>query len=286
MFRFFRLTHKGLFFFKRIRIGIRLVMGSLQSVIFNHHKYFIFCFLITILRFIRIKLTYIIDPTISFNFLFTEFLVGQNMFNIIIDYGQPLTKSSIVLLLGKISLLYIELFVTFFIILAVVYYSQKENALLFDSLIKSLKKYKLIFLWSFLEITLLFLFALFGLLGEFLQFVWQLMTSLAFQVIAFEYGATFFGIIYYVFHYFKRMFANIIGIDLFVDIFLIVLTAIFYYLYQTQIIQNLNFYSKDYPINFVTIVSLLYVFSVLFVSEVVTFTRLYILFRKHPKQLE
>ena len=282
MLRLLTFSRRGLFFFKRIRIGIRLVRSSFKIIIFKHQKYFFYCFIIALVQFLRILLIGFIDRRIQLSILFTEYLVGQNFYDILVDYFKlPITIKDINLLIFKNCIFLIELFITFYTTIALVYYTrfqiEEAEISIYQSFYKSYKKINLIIQWTIISSIIMFLSAFFGFMGEFLAFIWQLSTGLSLQIIAFE-NKNISKVMQNSFIYFKKRFGNFLGIDLLIDFIIVTITAIFYYVYQTQITPSFNFLKETHNINFLFIAIVFYILAIVYISEVITFTLLYKIF--------
>lgn len=288
MLKFLRFSRR-VTFFKRLNIGIRLLKSSFKILVFNHHKYFIFCFLIAIAGLLRIVLTAHIDPRIPFSVLITEFLSGQSFFEIMLDHlSLPISLKYLKLNLIKTLLLFIELFIVYYISLTVTFYVffqiYKKPISIWQSFIKSFQKFKILSKWVIIVMVISFITALFGIIGDILQFLWQLSTALSIQVIAFE-NKNIWQVLNFSIKYFKRIFANIIGIDLFTDLLLVLFTGFFYFLYKSQFIPAFNLLTDKPTTSFIYIFLAFYIFSTVLVSETIAFTNLYYIFYAYPENI-
>lgn len=283
MLRILRRFGRKIFFFKRISIGIKLLRSSFKSITFQHYKYFIFCFIITFVQLSRITLFSYIDPRISKTILITEFLSGESFFEILIDYLKfPVTGYDLKLIFVKNVLFLIELTTLYFTNITLSFYVYHKNLTITECFKKTITRSKVAFSWVIIEILVLFITALLGFIGNILQFIWQLSTALSVQIIAFE-KKNIFEILKSTFIYFKKTFDNILGIDLIIDFMLVILSAVFYYIYKTSVVPTFNFLNAEKEINLFIITLAFYILSTIQVLEVITFTKLYKLFHSHIK---
>ncbi len=262
-------------FFKRIRIGFRLFKQSLSTIVFDHHRYFLFCALLALVQFSRIELTSLIDPQFSISYAVTESLMGQSFFTILFSRPHHFRSLYDIGDIGfKVLFFFIELFLSFTILGAVSYYTfylKKESSL--QSIIYSLSQWKKIGIWVSLELVILFLTSLLGIIGDFLEFVWSLSTALVIPLIMFQQSSMIM-IIKNTFLFFKQRFANIIGIETVTESLFIFLTFLFYYIYQNQ--QTFTFsFLQSTKLHALTLVGLFYLNAVAAVTEVITLTLLY-----------
>ena len=275
---------RGPLFFKRIITGLRLVRSSFKAIIFQHHKYFIFCLAVSTIQLLRIVIIGLFDPYLSKPLLITELFSGQNFFNMLFDYNI-LTYSKNIFLIN-IFLALFEILVTFYILVSLIYFVdqqlERKKGSYKECFYKSFGKLNILIPWAILNLTILVLCALLGFFGEIFQFFWQLSTSLSLQIIAFE-NKTVIGTLKDSFAFLKKLFGNLLGIDLLIDILLLIFLAIFYYIYKSHALVNLTTISY---INFLLIIIFSYLISMVVNSEVLTFTALYKIFHKHPEELD
>ena len=278
MFKILYYSRKGLFFFKRIKIGIHLVKNSFKSIFFDHKKYFIFCITITIILLSKIILMNLIDPQLSLSILISEFLTGQSFFNVIFNYRATYESYSIELFIIKTILFFFEFLIISYISIVLISYSDKllnhEETTHKTCFINGLKKFRILIKWSIINVLFYFLFAVTGFIGIFLEFFWQIGTSLSLQIIFFE-NKNILQVLMNSFKYLKKMFGNFLGIDFFINIILITLSSMSYYLLKSQIQPTFNFLNDFKIKNILLIVLMFYLISVVIVSEVMTFTALF-----------
>jgi len=287
MFKILVYSRRGLFFFKRIRIGIQLVQSSFKSIFFDHKKYFIFCLIITLTLFEKIILTNLIDPNLSLSILISEFLSGQSFFNTILNYRSiKYSFYSINLFLIKVILFFFEFLIISYISIVLINFSDKlldhKKVTYKTCFINGLKKLPVLFKWSILNVLLYFIFAILGFIGNFMEFLWQIATSLSLQIIFFE-NKNILQVLSGSFKYFKKMFGNFLGIDFFINIILIILSSISYYLYKNQIIHSFNLAIDLNLKGLFSLILIFYLMAVVIVSEIVTFTLLYKIIKKPNK---
>lgn len=262
-------------FFKRVRIGLRLFKQSIATIVFDHHRYFLFCTLLALVRFFRIQLISFIDPQFSISYAVTESLMGQSFFTILFSKQEVVrTFNGILIFIIKIALFYLELFITFSLMGAVTYYTfYSKRVTFFESIQQSFKQWKKISIWACSELTILFITSLLGILGDFLEFGWSLSTALVISLIMFE-PLPFKTLIKDTFILFKQRFGNIVGTEVFTESALIVLTFLFYYLYRDQQTPLFDFLQPT-QLHSLTLIVLFYLNSVIVVTETITFTLLY-----------
>jgi hypothetical protein len=290
MFRILRYTSRGIRFFKRISVGIRLVKSSLKALILQHHKYFIYCLIIASTQLVRIYLTGYIDPRIARSTLIIGFLSGEDFFDVLIDnLSFPLHIKSIELIIIKTMFYFFEFIITLVTSIALIYYTaaqlSKNQISIKQSFLKGIKKFNIILWWALINMIIFLITASLGLIGDVLQFIWQLATVLSLQIIVFEKKNAL-GVLKHSLIYLKNMFGVIIGIDLLIDGFILLVSIFFYYLYTKQALYLFNFLGTISQINIVMLAIVFYCIAVLLVVEIITFTTLYTLFHKHTADLD
>jgi hypothetical protein len=276
MLRFIKFPSSPLFFFKRIRIGLRLFQNSLTALTFQHGYFFIFCFIIAFTQFIRIQISSSLSIYPSLSMLYTEALVGQNFFDVLVDFFQmPITIDKISLIMTNVFLYFIELLIVYHTSIALVYFYATFTSLDLISIRQSFKmsltKFSLTCAWILVNMLVFLICSLTGFIGDIAQFFWQLTTVFSFQIIAFEKRKTW-GILRQSVIYFKKRFSNILGFDLLTDFILVLLSASFYYFYKAQVTPTFNFLTS--PDNLLVIL-MFYLITIVYASEIMTFTALY-----------
>jgi len=287
VFRLLRLTRRRFLFFRKVRIGLRLIRASLRAVVFDHRRYALFCFLIAFTQLIRFKLSASIAPRLPLATIITEYLIGQNFFEILADYFTgPLTTAVALNIIFKSILFLFEIFVLSFITLTLVYYISAhlthKPTLLRLAFRKSLAKQALLLQWSVLELFVALVPALIPFVGDILILAWQLATTLAFQIMAYEH-VSIQAVLKRSFTVFKERVSTVVSIDVFLEILFIAVSALFYFLYRTQAYSTLSFIARVSSMHIVTLMSILYILAVVMVAETVALTLLYDVIQRDKK---
>lgn len=279
MFKLLRLTRRRFLFLRKARIGLRLLRASFRAVVFDHKRYALFCFLIALIQFIRLELFASTKPRLPLSTLITEYLIGQNFFEILADYFRdPLTVDLTLAILFKSAFFLLEIVVVAFITLALVYYISARLAHIPHSIgwafKKSFAKQALILKWSLVELVMALVPALVPFIGDIALLVWQLGTALVFQTMAYKQV----GIrdtLTSSFVLFKQRFSTIVSIDVVFDLLFMAASAFFYYLYRTQAHSTLTVIARITSMHAIILMVTLYILAVAMVAETVALTVLY-----------
>lgn len=274
MIKFLRIGRLGLI--KKLRIAFSLLRLSIKAVFFEHHRYFIFCILLTFIQFITLFSTGFVHSKLRLSLMISESLAGLNLFEILFELVNQI-KWTQILMLGL--LLVLELFLIYIICSAVSWFAKEKFKHSQQSIGNSFrvagKKSKQWALYAVLETVVLFLCALLGGIGSLLYFAWQLLTIFNIQLITFE-SVTVFGAIWRSAYYFMKNCMEVISIDALIELVLIVTISGIYYFSQQSLAEPIKTLSENYLIAF----CLLYLISILYVLEAVTFSLLYLDMKK------
>ncbi|GMU18880.1 MAG: hypothetical protein AMXMBFR12_00720 [Candidatus Babeliales bacterium] len=274
MIRLWRIGKFG--FFKRFRLAGTLLKASVSLVFFQHYRYFIFCFLLSLVQFLTFVATGFIHSKLKISLIVSELLAGLNFFEILFESINNIKPAQ--LGMGAI-ILCIELFFIFCINSAVAWYSLqhteqkkiecKQYYHLFLTIWPSLAWYALI------ETAVLFITALMGWVGSILYFLWQWGTIFMIQIITFE-KENGLQAIKKSFNNFTKNIAHVVSIDILYESVLIAGAFLLYFITQQTIAKPMGLAKLSYGASIV----LLYLLSILYVLETVTFTLLYMKLKK------
>jgi hypothetical protein len=283
MIKFFLFARQGLFFFKQIRVGIYIVIHTFKTLIFEHKKYYIFCFILMFFKASSFWLNNYIETTVPSILRLTDYIAGQNFFEIMLNYHKyPLTMHKLFLIVCKTAIFFINLVLSWITYVAAARYFQEDisgtKISLMQSFLMSFKKLKIISLWSLIELFILFAVALLGIIGNLFYLFWDLATSFTVQLIAFRHENVF-SIFQKSIQNFQHRFANILGIEFLINVALIILTAIFYSVYKTETkatIGALSLLENPFIILFI-----FYLMAFISIAQIMAMTSLYLVyFRK------
>ena len=269
-------VHHGMRFFKSIRVGLHLLRGAFQAIIFSHQKYFLFCALITAVEFARLYLTSRIDPDISVATLLVEPIMGRSFFDIL---SEHLTLSKRLpnqeLLAGRLDtfFFFIEVFMVFLTSAAVTYYTLFTGSTIIQSFKQALQKTPQLLIWTIIQCFVLLLSDEGGIAGQLLYLSWQLSSSLFIPILLFE-PQPFLGLLYKTFTAFRQRVGNLVGANIFFDVGFVILTALFYYYYAEDITPTFGFLAPE-RLSTTVIVLMLYLNSILIVAEALVLANLY-----------
>ena len=261
--RWLRLLHGRRLLINRIRISIILVKSAFKSVIFNHQRYFWFCLVLVAVQLVRSILVSLLDPRISLSMLLTQKLTGQN---------TPILHGSNKLI--QLFFLFCEIVVTLHVAAALVYYTiwqqQQKAPSVKAAFLASLRIFKLLSLWSLLELSVLMVTTTLGNFGDIVQFLWQLSTALSIQMIALGHGSIK-TVLQRSFNYFRRALSAVISIDIVTDILVFGVSVLVSVLYQ-----NYFFLLFKVPLdNLLIDAGIYYLLAIVFVAETSALTGIY-----------
>lgn len=271
MIRFLKIGRFGLL--KKIRIGVSLLRLSIKSVFFEHNRYFIYCSLLAVVQFIILLSTGFVHSKLRLSLMITESLAGLNFFEVLFESVNQI-KNAQVLLLGL--LLCIELFFIYSIYSAVSWFIKERPRSILKSFIVAAKKSKQLACYALLETIILLICALLGGIGNLIYFGWQFLTVFNIQLITFE-SVTFLNATVRSTRYFLKNFAQVLSIDALLEFTIIVIMSSVYYFSQKPLLEPIKTISENYFVAFF----LLYLLSILYVLETVTFTLLYIAIKEN-----
>lgn len=262
----------GRFSVKKLRIAFSLLRVSIKAVFFDHHRYFVYCFLLTLIQFITLLSTGFIHSKLRLSVLISESMAGLNFFEILFESVSHVNVTQILFL---VLLLFFELFLIYFVCSAVSCYARVqwngEQASIAYSFKRAAKKLGKLGGYALLETVILFLCALLGVVGNMIYFGWQLLTVFNIQFISFE-PVSVLGALYRSAQFFLKNVTQALSIDALIELALVLSMSIVYYFSQQSLLEPIKSVSENYFITFF----LLYLLSVLYVLENVTFTLLYV----------
>jgi hypothetical protein len=275
MIKFLRIGPFGLI--KKIRIAFSLLRLSTKAVFFEHHRYFIFCILLTLIQFVTFISTGFIHSKLRLSLMLSESLAGLNFFEILFESVNQIKTAQILMLA---LLLVLELFLIYIICSAVSWFIKEKlnhsQQSILSSFAFAVKKSKQLIMYALLQTVVLFVCALFDGIGNVFYFAWQLLTIFNIQFITFE-SVTVFSAIWRSAYYFMKNFMEVLSIDALIDLALIITVSGIYYFSQQSLVQPIKALSENYLIAF----CLLYLVSILYVLEAVTFSLLYLEMKKN-----
>lgn len=275
MIKFLRIGRLGLI--KKFRIAFSLLRLSTKAVFFEHHRYFIFCILLTLIQFITFASTGFIHSKLRLSLMLSESLAGLNFFEILFESANQIKTAQILMLA---LLLVLELFLIYIICSAVSWFIKEKlnhsQQSILSSFAFAVKKSRQLIMYALLETVVLFVCALFDGIGSVFYFAWQLLTIFNIQFITFESVAVF-SAIWHSAYYFLKNSMEVLSIDVLIELALIITVSGIYYFSQQSLVQPIKALSENYLIAF----CLLYLVSILYVLEAVTFSLLYLDMKKN-----
>ena len=173
------------------------------------------------------------------------------------------------------------LFRSIYVVCSAISYSAKATAkgqtlAVAESFKNAAYKTPQLFGYSVLETIILFLCALTGVIGNVVYFGWRLLTILNIQYISFE-SNTIWSALYCSAASFLKNIVQAISIDALLELILIVAMSVIYYFSQQSLFEPIKSVSDNYVVAFF----LVYLLSILYLVENVTFTLLYIEIKKN-----
>lgn len=255
---------------KKFRIITALLKNSIKLFFFEHKQYFIFAVLLTFLHAFSFFLMGSIHTTLKFPVVLTQFLGGQNYFEIIFESIQNLTLWQFLL---DSFILYIKLFLMYTILSSVTLFLiqsiRQEKIAIHKLFLNNLIKFKLLAQYAALDFSIIFLCSYFAAVGNIVYFVWQLVTAFIIPILTLEH-INLSNALIKSFKSFKNNITNIISIDLALEFFLIVLAVIGYFMYQAAL-ESTDIFTENYLLSFTA----LYIISAVQIIETIAFTLLY-----------
>lgn len=266
--------------FKSFRVGLVLLYGAISAIFFEHDRYFIFCASLTLIQFLTFTAVGIINPKLLYSILITETLSGFNFFDILFAYvpfSVTITK------IGKICLdaliLINNLFLGYLVSCAVIHYTwlrHTGNATARFAFKYACTKLNLLFHLAVLETCVIFFMALIGAWGNLFYFIWQMIMVFAIQIITFQ-DIKISAVVKKSAHFFFKNVKNILGVGTVLNFVIITAAILLYYFYSRAIfapIKDITNYS------YLGIFIILYLLSVLYMIQIITFTNFYSIITK------
>lgn len=254
-------------FLKRLRISFSLIKTSLKLIFFEHYKYLIFCVLLSATQFLAFMATGFIHSRLKISLLISESLAGLNFFEILFDSVPSITSGK---LMSMAFILWAELFIVYALCSAISYYTMYHEVRVFESFKIIRFKWKQLLFFALFETVMLFFCALLGFIGDIIYFLWQWITIFTIQLITFE-PISVIGSIKKSLSYFKKNLVYIVGIDSVFELGLIALAGVLYYAPGKALSEPVALALQNYGAALV----LLYVISIVYVIETITFTLFY-----------
>lgn len=267
-------------FFKNFRIGLTLLISGFKVLLFKHARYFIFCLLLTVIQLSKFLLTGFINPKISLSTLISESLAGLNFFEILFMY-LPSSKVSDILMqvLFGFLLLLTELFLILLMSGAACLYTnsiiEQKDFSIGSSFDYSLKKSKKWLYLALFDAIILFSCALVGVAGNILYFLWEACTAFTIPILIFEHISVS-SAIKKSFLYLSKNISRIFEIDAILELILIILGILIYYIYEQFITAQVTFLNK-FP--WIILLVIMYGMAVVYLVQIITFTKLYRFYR-------
>ncbi|HZW61663.1 MAG TPA: hypothetical protein VFF04_05560, partial [Candidatus Babeliales bacterium] len=266
--------------FKTFRVGIVLFYGASRAIFFEHHRYFIFCILLTLIQFMTFTMVGVINPKLLYSILITETLSGLNFFDILFTYIPfSFTCERIGKLFLDALILISNLFMAYFVACAAAYYiwlRTTANATAKFGFKHAYIKINQLFYLALLESGVVFLTALIGAWGNVLYFIWQLLMIFAIQLITFE-DLRLMSVIKKSVHFFTNNIKNILGIDTLINFILIMSAVLLYYFYSSFIFAPIKTAVKY---NYWLLLVILYILSVVYMLQLIAITNFFSIITK------
>lgn len=290
MLRIFRQLHKlqrlkrRVRFIGTLRMGLRLIVRSFKTVIFNHKSYGIFCVLILCIQLLRLAIMGLIDKSFSTSFLVTQSLMDASTFEVLFEQLISVSAiESLTIMLAKLPFLLIELIATNIVIIATVFFTQAQLTKTWltvkTSLYKALTKQTTIVRWSLFQALIVTSISSLGVLGLVFEFAWQLSTSFALIILAFHH-VSFIQLLHNTFKLLWYNLPNLLSMDIVIESILLSLSIFFYVLYDPGQVGSLI---TTLPVSYlgtVSVILFLYMSIVVMITEYIFLTTLYFISAK------
>ncbi len=265
--------------FFRARIGVALVRRIIRLLVFEHSSYFVFCVCFALVRLGRIILLQLIAPELSMRLFLSEMLINQTFFELL----GSLPK--VVYLIFFVFVYSGELVTLFFIQSALIYFTaariQKQPISWSTSFSMSTRSIPLLMTWALVELGVLGIIIFLGIIGDILSVLWDVSTSFVLPLLVFS-KVSLYNIMRQALSLFKKRFATVVGIDLFIDLSILLVTALVYYLSQQPtsfLITNTQLLES----NAIVLVLLVYLEAIGIAAETIAITLLFLAFTPSHK---
>jgi hypothetical protein len=283
--RFLRLIGSRYSRFKKIRIGYTLLKSSVKSVLFSHQHFLLLSIILATIQLIHFKVTGLIHRRLTLSVLMTELLGGKNFFEILWHEASFIPSSNnFFTLFTYIVLIYIEIILIFFVLCSAAHYTHMEhdNSIL-KSMQKSVRHWRVICEWAFIELCAQGFSSLLAEVGALLYFTWNIITIFDVQILSFD-DVSPYGVLKKSLRLFKQSFSEVVALDVIIEGLLITI-GLAIYTVSEEYLGSASIDPTWLDYNSMLIFLILYLMSSVIIFEVVLFTKLYKTIEKNQKSL-